>query len=250
MEELEPLLNRFNGISLIDTCSKAALLERVDLKYVLKQEDLPRLLSACTNHYAVLDINGSRISRYETDYYDTKELHFYRVHHAGHMNRHKIRVRRYPDTATGFLELKRKTNKGITFKTRKKLDFFSTTQLSLTEEPLFNELSTQSNEPLMVSAEIKYQRITLVSLHSAERVTIDLFLEFKHEHKTVALPGFVVAEVKQEKSSSSFFTQLMKQEGLRAGAMSKYCMAICFLYAQAKKNRFKPYLNKIQFKNI
>ena len=52
---------------------------------------LPAILEACRSHYSILDMEGCRISRYETRFYDTADMVFYPAHHAGTVNRHKIR---------------------------------------------------------------------------------------------------------------------------------------------------------------
>jgi hypothetical protein len=85
-----------------------------------------------------------------------------------------------------------------------------------------------------------------VSKTSAERVTIDLELEFKHAqiHKTVQ--HLIIAEVKQEKRSASAFLKVMKQHHIREGSISKYCMGVASMVNDVKTNNFKQKLRVLQ----
>jgi hypothetical protein len=84
-----------------------------------------------------------------------------------------------------------------------------------------------------------------VNKFSTERLTIDLNLEFKKEEVTKQLSQMVIAEVKQEKSQSSPFTEAMKKLHIREGAISKYCMATAYTNSSVKTNRFKEKLLSI-----
>jgi hypothetical protein len=80
-----------------------------------------------------------------------------------------------------------------------------------------------------------------VSIRHQERLTIDLDLQFSTDNQQVALPGIVIAEVKQDRlSARSDFIQLMREIGIRSTGFSKYCMGISMLYDGVKKNTLKP----------
>ena len=98
-----------------------------------------------------------------------------------------------------------------------------------------------------------YTRITLVNKHLPERLTIDTNLFFKFSDKEVSLPEIVIAELKQDKSSKSFFAQLMNKYRIKRASISKYCYGVIFLYEHIKLNNFKPnliILNKIRYGKI
>ncbi|MEZ4517392.1 MAG: hypothetical protein R3C44_11370 [Chloroflexota bacterium] len=80
-----------------------------------------------------------------------------------------------------------------------------------------------------------------------ERVTIDLNLRFEHAGQATALPGIVIAEVKQERVNfQSPFTRLMRTHGVRPTGFSKYCVGVSKLHAnEVKHNNFKPSLRKV-----
>jgi hypothetical protein len=85
-----------------------------------------------------------------------------------------------------------------------------------------------------------YTRITIVSKHRAERVTIDLDLAFVRDGQRVAIPDIVVAEVKYGGlRQGSEFVRLMRKYHARDTSFSKYCMGVSLLYPEVKHNRFK-----------
>jgi len=234
----------FHAIGLEETNAKASLLERVDTKYALKLDAIASLLHACKEQYDILEINGKRLLNYETTYFDTNLLCYYHAHHAGHGNRLKIRVRKYEDDANCYLEVKHKNNKGITQKTRATYpDQFHVS--SKLKDPPFTRLQHMIKNNLKQTILIHYLRITLVSKTVQERVTIDYKINFSNAEHQVSMPEYAVAEVKQAKTGPSHFTQLMKSKNIREGGISKYCLGVIGLYEHAKKNRFKPFLHRL-----
>lgn len=239
----------FHAIGLVETNEKAALLDRMDTKYAFRIDMLPSVLDACRENYDILDINGKRLLKYETTYFDTNLLYYYHAHHAGHGNRLKVRIRKYADDGACYLEVKHKNNKGITHKTRavyaENLDISS--QLKDTRFIRQQHLIKNNLEQTVL---IHYMRITLVSKAGQERVTIDCHINFSNAESQVSMPEYTVAEVKQAKSGPSHFTQLMKSKNIREGGISKYCLGIIGLYEHAKTNRFKPFLHQLNNQSI
>lgn len=243
-DNINDLLLPFKPISLQEMDS-VKLMDRTDTKFTFHTSQLPAILEQAKKHYAVFEINNTRISNYQTLYYDTVGLELYHIHHTGKLNRYKVRHRTYVDSNLGFLEVKYKNNKGKTFKSRIK-------------EPNvlhhWNELSTQfllKKTPyipsdLVPALWVNYSRITLVSLETMERITLDLNLEFKKNNVEKKLPQLVIAEVKQEKTKGSPFISIMKQFHIREGSISKYCMAMAYTEPTIKTNRFKEKLLSIK----
>jgi len=62
---------------------------------------------------------------------------------------------------------------------------------------------------------VDYTRITLVSKHTLERLTIDQKLTFRNNIHQKAYPEIVIAAVKQEKASGSPFIHIIKKHGIR-----------------------------------
>src|SRR5438105_3236213 len=94
------------------------LMNRTDTKFTFNLDQFEDILSDIIENYYVLEIDGKRISRYKTLYYDTTKLNLYIKHHNGELNRYKIRHRSYVESDIGFLEVKFKNNKGRTIKDR------------------------------------------------------------------------------------------------------------------------------------
>lgn len=235
---LRGLLARFEPIQLAEM-NRVALLDRTETKYVLSLETLLRALARLDDAYAVLVVAGQRLNRYRTLYFDTADFALYHRHQQGARERYKLRAREYVETRFSFLEIKHKTNKGRTVKSR-----ISTPQLmtALGECPpafLVENFPYDAAE-LQPRLWNRYSRITLASRTRPERVTLDVDLAFAWGGQQAALPGVVIAEVKQERSSrDSEFVGLMRAHGVRSTGFSKYCLGVSLLYPEVKHNRLK-----------
>lgn len=245
---------KFRPISL-EEMDSVKLMNRTDSKYVFESSKLPIILDTLCKEYKILEIEGSRISRYESLYYDTAELELYHKHQTGKSNRHKIRSRNYVVSKINFLEIKLKNNKKRTIKKRIKIDAIAN---NLSQEEVQSDFisyrSGYNANLLKPQFWVNYNRITFVSLERNERCTIDIGLEFvKSEiHKDYSF--LIVLELKQEKANSSPISLLMKEMGIRSGGLSKYCLGVISLNPLIKHNNFKTKLmtiNKLRtYENI
>ena len=244
LTKIHQILNTYNPISLAEMDS-VKLMDRTDTKFTFHINQLPQVLELAKAYYKVFEINDKRISDYQTLYYDTSDLELYNVHHTGKLNRYKVRHRTYVDSNIAFLEVKYKTNKGKTFKSRiKELEVqknwnSESTQFLLKKTPYIPST-------LIPALWVNYSRITLVSIESKERLTLDLNLEFKKGDNEQKLHQLIIAEVKQEKAKGSPFINIMKQLHIREGSISKYCMAMAYTEPSIKTNRFKAKLLSIK----
>ena len=241
---IEEILQTFEPISLTEMDS-VKLMDRTDTKFTFHVSQLAEILRMVHNDYRSLDIKGRRVANYKTLYYDTSGLELYTRHHNGKLNRYKIRHRTYVDSGLGYLEVKFKNNKGRTIKNRIK----ELTPQAIWEHnaaQFLDEKTPYSPSDLVPTLWVNYSRITLVSRHSTERLTIDLNLEFVKEPNSHQLHQLVIAEVKQEKAGGSKFIDAMKQLRIAEGSISKYCMAVAYTCDHVKKNGFKEKLISIQ----
>jgi hypothetical protein len=246
MSDLNDILNNFAPITLKEM-DGVKLMDRTDTKYVFKLDNLQGFLDEIMNDYKILDVNGNRISRYESLYFDTLNFDLYHSHHRGKPNRYKIRCRKYVESELNFFEVKFKNNKGRTIKDRvkqKAIDGF----IKDNAEVLLNEKTPLLAVHLEAKLWVNYSRITLVNKNSPERVTIDINLHFKNSEHDKTIDNLVIAEVKQDKIVSSAFIRLMKRHHIREGSISKYCFGVISLYEKIKHNNFKP--NLILLKKI
>ena len=217
------------------------LMNRTDTKFTFNRAQFSDIMRTLLPDYRVLEVEGKRLSRYKTLYYDTSDYKLYARHHNGGLNRYKVRHRSYLESELGFLEVKFKSNKGRTVKDRIKSQYAPATWE--TEAAAFlKEMLPFDPHVLKPVIWVNYSRITLMGRHSPERVTIDIDLSFEKEDGTKDLPGLVIAEVKQEKRASSPFIRAMKQFHIREGAISKYCMAMALTNRAVKRNNFKEKL--------
>lgn len=191
------VLTRFDPIINLTQMNEVALLNRTDTKYVLTLPQLYGVLTLLTEDYRVLDIDGIRLNQYRTLYFDTTDFALYLRHHAGGRNRYKVRSRKYLDTSQSFLEIKRKTDENRTIKNRIQtpglVTYFTQTTSDFVEAHL--PLNPQWLESKLWN---DFFRITLVSKHHQERLTLDLNMQFYSDRGTVELPGIAIAEVKQD----------------------------------------------------
>lgn len=242
--ELENILNEFEPIGLKDM-DRVSLMDRIDAKYVFHIEDLTSLLDELKKDYAVLEVNDTKISQYETLYFDTPQFDLYHFHQRGKFNRFKFRIRKYVESNLLFFEVKFKNNKGRTKKNRivnENFDFEGNEMIN----DFLHKNSHYDIKHLEEKIWINYSRITLVNREIAERVTIDVNLHFMHNEINKSLKEFVIAEVKQDKSVDSPFVKLMHKYHIREGSISKYCLGIMNVYPELRSNNFKPFQNNLK----
>jgi hypothetical protein len=238
---LSAALATFEPITLCEM-AQSALMDRAELKYVLPLGLLPFVLAELRHTYRVLTVSGRRQGRYRTLYFDTPELALYLRHHAGAPDRYKIRSREYIDSQAAFFEVKHRLPNHRTQKRR-----IATAGLLASPVAAFlTETSPYTADDLCPTLWNTYTRATLVSRTRAERVTLDLNVEYTWEGESLPLSGIVIAEVKYDASSgpgaawASPFVMAMRRRNLRSTAFSKYCIGLSLLSPALKHNKFKP----------
>jgi hypothetical protein len=235
---LEPLVEAFESIDL-GALTNAALLDRVEVKYLFGTSALGAVLCGLGQDYRVLSVRGHRINRYRTLYFDTHDFSMYRRHLAGAGNRYKVRAREYVETGTTFLEVKHKNNKDRTIKSRIPTQDLSTT-IDWRSAHFLEEHSPFGANELRPCIWNRYLRITLVHREHPERVTLDFDLSFEWQGRSASLPGIVVAEVKMERAARhSEFVRLMRQNRVRDTGFSKFCVGLSLLNPDLKQNRLR-----------
>src|SRR4051812_8678883 len=218
---------------------KVKLQDRIDTKFMFRDNILPDVLENMKDDYFALEINNIRYNHYETLYFDTDNFDLYLRHHNGRINRYKFRARKYVESNLHFFEVKFKNNKGRTIKDRIKRPQIDPVICDATDE-LVRNISNVDPGTLKPKLWVNYRRMTFVSKHTEERLTIDTKLTFIDEKQTIPFQTLVIAEVKRgsvrEKSS---FVQLMKQYRVKERSISKYCLGVISLNTTIKQNNFK-----------
>ncbi len=220
------------------------LMNRTDRKFCFHIDTFIDLLDYLNQYYFVLEVEGVRISRYKSLYYDTAGFELYHLHQCGKMNRVKVRHRTYVESKIGFLELKIKNNKGRTDKSRILHNEVITNFEDKAQQ--FIEKKTLLNVTQLVpKIWVNYSRITFVNKFYPERLTIDLNLEFDNYNTNIKYSNVVIAELKQDKKAHSPMVDLMKKQYIREGSISKYAMGVALCWPTIKQNNFKTKLKSI-----
>lgn len=247
MEQAFEILKTLDSISLGEM-NKVKLLDRLDKKYMFHVDQLPEILALARKDYYALEIDGKKYAGYNTTYYDTPDFEMYTKHHNGKLNRYKVRFRTYIDSNINFFEIKFKTNKGRTKKSRIQLPESDHIIHGEEAEKLLERKTPYTSPDLIPALLVNYNRITLVNRNMTERITIDFLLNYKHGDNRAGYPSLIIAEVKQDKSDSSPFINIMQEKRIKSASISKYCLGIASTVKDIKINNFKikiKYVNQL-----
>jgi hypothetical protein len=245
LDAIERAVSHLPGIPLGEV-GPAELLDRLDRKYLMPVESAVAALRQAKD-YRVLEAGGRRLGRYRTQYYDTADLALYHAHHSGQLPRSKVRIRSYLDSGARYLEVKRRTNRGRTEKSRSPLSAGAAELQARLEEAGATGLDAGlAAHPLSEALSVDFTRLTLVATTLAERVTVDVGITVARGGAVRYIAGVAVVEIKQPETGPSQFADVLRSLGFREGALSKYCMGIALLEPSAKRNRFQPVLRRIE----
>ncbi len=241
MNNINHIISKFTPVSL-DEIDEAKLMRRIDRKYWFHISKLEQILECILPEYHILEIEGQRLMDYQTFYFDTPENSMYLKHQNGKANRHKIRQRKYVSTNSSFLEVKLKTNKKITIKSRIETTFAR--EVFLPAEIGFIKHETEySGENMVPVLRNEFRRLTLIHKNKLDRCTIDISPVFWNENNKLQIPGLAVFELKRGHSlKSSPIVSVLRNLKIRQRGMSKYCTGRSLLEPGLKQNGFKPRL--------
>ena len=219
-------LGRPQAVGLETLVENAALMHRVDRKYIAPLQVVRDLIDAVGDTHRVLRINGRRYTTYRTTYFDTEEFASARAHIQGRRRRWKVRSRLYVEDDLSRVEVKTKDNRGNTIKVMgtSHPDLYGTlvgddrdfvaTHLS--------DFSDANVTDLVPAAEVRYTRATLTDLSAGTRVTIDLGLSMHLSTGGVWLDEqFAMVETKGPLALSRVDKTLLEL-GVRPRCFSKY----------------------------
>ncbi len=243
--ELIAALEVFERVPLEDLL-EGAQMDRIDRKFPFHISQVPRVLNALERDYKIVKAAGSVISPYDSLYFDTADYLFFRRHHNGYLHRNKIRYRSYPRTHTTFLEVKRKSNKGRTAKSRILCSDLNFPLKKDRIEFLSENMTNMDPESLVPSVFIKYHRIAFIAEDGNERFSLDFNIRAKLEDKETDFGEVVILEVKQDQKFTSPIIARMRELRLGEASLSKYCLALTMLKPDLKSNRFKMDLRRLE----
>lgn len=244
-------LTGFATLGLEALNGKAAMLERLDNKYIIAASDLRPALEAFSTLFDVLEIEGKRAFTYATRYFDDTDRRAYYDHHQGRRKRCKVRVRDYLDAGFSYLEVKLKDKRGATQKKRLKVDP-AMQQLDQTcadfIQTCYRDLYAEDfTQPLLPVIEMQYERITLVAKEGGERMTIDTGMDFHADAAQKAVSeDFFIIETKSARGNG-IADKILRGLHLHPTARcSKYCIGMAALGLVDRRNRFLPALRRLE----
>lgn len=240
----------FRPISLEALNAKAAMLERLDNKYVTRADVLRQAVPALAERFDILQIDGLRSFTYQTCYFDDAQRSSYFDHHQGRRRRMKVRVRKYLDAALCFVEVKLKDKRGITVKKRLPyaLDKYGTLDahaLAHVEQAYRAQYEQGFGRELEPTLQMSYRRITLVAREGGERMTIDCALRFGDDGAGAIADDVFIVETKSANGNGVADALLRRWHQHPSSRCSKYCVGMSLTGAVAKHNRFLPVLRKL-----
>lgn len=220
----------FAPVDLEELDARAALQRRTDRKYLVPAERLEIISELRADHEA-LAIEGTRLSAYDSVYFDTTQLRSFADHVAGRRPRFKIRSRLYADTGVCSLEVKIAREDGDTVKHH--LDYAAEDHGSLTPAArafLDDTLGEAAPADLTPTLTTSFRRATLAARDGRERITADVDLR-------LATPGgacvrlrddLVLVEVKSPDGNGPL-DRLLDAAGIAEVSLSKYRAGISLL---------------------
>ncbi|CAB1275350.1 VTC domain-containing protein [Candidatus Nitrosacidococcus tergens] len=250
--EFKNTLQGFIGISLAELKDRAELMQRANNKYVLDTDTLIVFLEAMQNDFCILKINGIRNFTYHNIYWDSPNLRTFYDHNKDRRKRFKVRFRYYLESNLFFFEVKIREARSMTYKYRLPIDI-ETYQTKKLPESLFGFLSERIHQhyaytlanDFIPSIQINYQRLTLVSKQSVERITVDHQLLFTFEQQEDNLPyNRYIIEVKSTTGRSSVDRWLQHNHHRPVSKCSKYSIGVNLLKLAHKNTQFTPTIRR------
>jgi hypothetical protein len=233
---LEAVIEGMSPVSLDEVDRRAALLRRVDTKYVLKRDAAEQLLRDLAGEHDVLEIDGRRRFHYESTYFDTPDLRCFRDHVGGAKPRFKARRRFYRDSGRCVFEVKLKRADGETDKRQTPDDPPETTRLTEAGARLVaDSLPDVGLEPvrdLRAVLRTGFERITLAAREGGARLTCDLDVRLTTFGGAQAAmrPDLVLLESKSEDGQAATDRALARADAEPID-LSKYRTGIGLLLA-------------------
>lgn len=237
-------LERFAPIALDELVGEAALMTRVDRKYLLRENELERFCTRLPGDTRVLEIDRRRVMDYHSLYFDTPGLRGYRSTAQGRRRRFKVRVRTYADTGARFLEVKTKGLRGSTVKER--MDYDGAPQDRLTPPGLafVDDTLASAGIPDVTAADLVpvvesvYRRTTLFLPSSGSRCTVDTALTWRAWHGTELDGGpLAIVETKAGQRPGEADRALWSL-GHRPQRCSKYGLGLAALHRRLPSNKW------------
>ena len=236
---------RFDELSLDELNARAALLTRIDRKYIVGQRTLGAFADAIARDFLVLEVDTRRVFTYETVYFDSAALDAYHAHVQGRRRRFKVRSRRYADSGNHVFEVKLKGPRGATVKHQLPIAAADHGKMTDRTERFAREVLDDAYGGglpgvVLPALTMTYRRVTLAAREGAERVTVDFGLSFG---PAALAPGRAIVETKSERGRGAA-DRALRALGVRTMNCSKYCAGIGLTRREVRANPWLPVLRR------
>lgn len=233
-------------ISLPELVERAALLHRVDRKYVVPVEVAHGLGDVVPVDTRVLEIGGRRRFSYRSVYLDTPDYQSFHVSGRSRRRRWKVRSREYVDTGTSWLEVKTRAARGVTLKQR--IEHPDAEASGLTPEGLEfvgSIIGTEVASVLRPVLVTRYDRTTFFLPASSSRTTIDVDLGWTSLRTQGDLHRRARAIVETKTGSTpSEVDRLLWARGYRPVRISKFGVGLAALHPDLPRLKWHRALTK------
>lgn len=247
-------LKSFAPISLTQLNAQASFLDRVDVKYLMSEQDFENILSDLEENFFILEINGKSIFEYQSIYMDTADYDFYYQHQNKEKNRTKVRTRLYVDSHLAFFEYKQKQNK-VTRKFRYQMNASWHGKMTDESKKFFEGVyqsmyGTSPKKEIIPTLETHYNRLTFCSKNSGERVTVDFNIRLKSvrnkKAKQTHLKNTIILESKSTSKKCPSQKIMEKHNILEASSCSKYSLGIVYSGITKEHSTFDKTIKQIE----
>lgn len=235
-------------ISLDELNARAAMMTRVDRKYVVEAERVPEILAQLHEDTRALEIGGKRAQNYASCYFDTPDYDSYMGAAHKRRRRFKVRTRTYVDSQLAFLEVKTRGARGNTVKKRISyaVELAELGHLSRGGRTWVSDILTGahcSDESSRLSPVLRgsYTRSTLL-MPEGGRATIDSDLAWESQGYVLTHPGMVIIETKSSASPSQLDRALWAAS-VRPAKISKYATAMAAFNPELPRNKWTRVLD-------
>lgn len=234
-------LGTFSTVTLDNVVDGAALMRRVDRKYLVPAAIACSFLEALDSTHSVLEIAGRRSTTYRSTYFDTEGLAATRAHVQKRRLRWKVRQRWYVEDDLCRIEVKTKNGRGETVKevgpsSVSGYGRLGPGELAFVESALAGAHSDLAVTDLHPSAEVTYSRATFADLAAGNRVTLDWGLVASLEAGEAWLDQeFVLIETKGS-AIPAIADRVLTRLGARPQSFSKYAATTSLLHPDIADN--------------
>ncbi len=252
--DLMKILSNFPTIDLDQLNASAKFMERIENKYIVDSQQLQDFFKKVHKDYYILQIKDKIIFSYQNMYMDTNDYHFYHEHEKKKNKRIKLRTRQYMDSDMAFFEYKQREwtlVRKFRYQCPTEHHGKMTNDAHKFYAQLVNEFNEKHNKHLVSpSISTHYQRITLCSKNSDERVTIDFNLELgdlrNPKNKSKTFKHFAIIENKSSHKTTTSHKILREMWIQKAKSCSKYCLGVYYFNKAKTRKTFEHTIKHIE----